>query len=70
MPVIIHSGINEMMNQINAPTSVIRVKNLVDVIGCPLAGANTGNKSAILPHVVRNLVGVEDNGNVEVREKR
>src|SRR2546428_7485399 len=44
-------------------------QNLVDVIGCPRAGANTGKKSVILPHGVRNLVGVEDYGIVEVCEK-
>src|SRR5579863_2062690 len=44
-------------------------QNLIDVIGSALARPDARDKSAILPHVVGNLVGVEDDGDVEVGEE-
>src|ERR1700686_4552047 len=44
-------------------------QNLIDVVSSALARTDSGNKSAILPHVVGNLVRVEDNGNIEVGEE-
>src|SRR2546430_6581467 len=44
-------------------------ENLIDVIGSSLSGTDTRNESAVLPHVVSNFVGVENNRYVEVCEK-
>src|SRR5258708_2194029 len=44
-------------------------QNLVDVVCRALARTNAGDEPAVLAHVVGNLVGVEDNGNIEVRKE-
>src|SRR5947209_443345 len=44
-------------------------ENLIDVIRSSLSGTDTWNKSPILPHVVGNFVGVEDNRHVEICEE-
>src|SRR3984957_713775 len=41
-------------------------QDFVDVIGGAFAGTDAGDKSAVLPHVVGNLVGIEDNRHIEV----
>src|SRR5580693_2863307 len=44
-------------------------QDLIDVVGGSLTRPNARNKPAILPHVVGNLVGVEDDRHIEVREE-
>src|SRR5581483_9207102 len=44
-------------------------QDLVNCVGGTLARADAGNEAAVLTHVVRNLVGVEDDGDIEVREE-
>ena len=45
------------------------VKNLCQVITCRLAGSDTGNKSALLLHVVRYHQRIEGNGSIEVSKE-
>src|ERR1035438_6516282 len=44
-------------------------QDTVDVIGGVLTGANAGDKSAVLAHVVRHFRGIENDRHVEVREE-
>src|SRR5205807_4828628 len=44
-------------------------EDLVDVIRGALPRANARNKAAVLPHVVRNLIRVEDNRHIKVGKK-
>src|SRR5579883_996259 len=44
-------------------------QNFVDEVSSPLPWANTWNKASVLAHVVGNVVRVEDNRHIEVREK-
>ena len=45
------------------------IKNLCQVITCRLAGSDTGNKSALLLHVVRYHQRIEGNGGIEVSKE-
>jgi hypothetical protein len=44
-------------------------QNLVHVVGGVLAGTNAGNESAVLAHVVRRFIGIENDGHVEEAEE-
>src|SRR5438270_10420602 len=44
-------------------------QNVVDCVGGATAGANAGNKPAILAHVVGYFIRVEDNRHIEVGEE-
>ena len=52
-----------------APTSVMRVENIVDEIRGAAARAYAGDKAAVLTHVVGDIVWAEDDRDVEVREE-
>src|SRR5689334_23120115 len=41
----------------------------IDIFRGSLSGTNSRNKSAVLPHVVRNFVGIENDRRVEVTKK-
>ena len=44
-------------------------ENLVHIVGRVLAWPNAGDESAILPHVVRCLIGIEDDRDIEEAEE-
>ncbi len=44
-------------------------QDIVDIVRGALTGANSWNESAVFPHVVGNLVGVEDDRRIEVAEE-
>src|SRR5207253_8875365 len=41
----------------------------VDIVGSTLAGPYAGNESAVLSHVVRNFIRIEDDRRIEVAEE-
>src|SRR4051812_47937427 len=44
-------------------------QHIVNEISRTLAGADAGNKAAVLAHIVGDVIGAEDNRDVEVSEK-
>src|SRR5713101_6007346 len=46
------------------------LQNLADMLGSSAAGPDAGNEPAVLPHVVRELRGVEDDADIEEREQQ
>src|SRR5579863_4290970 len=56
-------------NQIQRADQRNASQDFVDVIRGTLAGPDPRNESAILPHIVGNLIRVEDNRHVEIRKE-
>src|SRR5215469_17611113 len=56
-------------NQIDRPDQCDTRQDIVDEIGGTLTGTNPGNKAAVLPHVVGDIVWTENNRDIEVREE-
>src|SRR5271169_2806371 len=44
-------------------------EHVVDEVGGALAGADAGDESTIFAHIVGDVVGAEDDGDVEIREE-
>ena len=44
-------------------------EDIVDEVGGALAGADAGDEAAVLAHVVGDVVGTEDDGDIEVGEE-
>src|SRR5258706_7894191 len=44
-------------------------EHVIDEVGGALAGADAGDEAAVLAHVVGDVVGTEDDGDVEVGEE-
>ena len=66
---IIHSGMNEIDDQVQAANQGDARQDLVNVVRRAFARTNARDEAAILPHVVRNFVRVEDDGHVEEAKK-
>src|SRR5882757_703727 len=44
-------------------------EDVIDEVGRTLAGADAGDEASVLAHVVGNVVGAEDDGDIEVGEE-
>src|SRR5579875_3832914 len=44
-------------------------KNFIQMIGCPLAGADAGNKTSLLANIIRDFIRVIDDRKVKMRKE-
>src|SRR5258705_4176798 len=56
-------------NEVKRPDQGDMRQDVVNVVCGTFTRPNARNEPTILPHIVRNFVGVEDNGNIKVRKE-
>ncbi len=69
MPEIIICGMSDRMSQVKTTHHRDLRKDLIHVLGRVLPRPNSRNEAAVLAHIIRRFVGIEDDGNVEEAEE-